>query len=176
MRTLRTERLTIRRFTLDDAAFIVRLLNDPDWLRFIGDKSVHSEDDARRYLTSGPLAMYERHGVGLCAVESNADGATIGMCGLIRRDGLDDVDLGYAFLPEARGQGFATEAASAVLDEGFNAHGIRRIVAITDPDNAASARVLESIGMRYERNVELPWTSDVLALWAIESGLIRAVT
>lgn len=167
MNPISTERLTIRPFTLDDAAFIVTLVNDPDWLRFIGDKAVHSEDDARRYLTAGPLAMYELHGFGLCAVERNIDGSTIGMCGLIRRDGLEDVDIGYALLPEARGQGFAREAAQAVLDHGLSTIGIRRIVAITDPDNASSSLVLERIGMRFERHLHLADNAKRVALYAI---------
>lgn len=163
-----TERLTIRPLTLEDAAFIVTLVNDPDWLRFIGDKAVHSEDDARRYLAAGPLAMYGLHGFGLCAVERNSDRSTIGMCGLIRRDGLQDVDIGYAFLPDARGQGFALEAAQAVLEHGLSTIGIGRIVAITDPDNAASTRVLERIGMRFERHMHLKDNAKRVALYAIE--------
>lgn len=144
------------------------LLNDPGWLRFIGDKSVHSEADARRYLENGPLAMYARDGFGLCAVERTSDGATIGMCGLIRRKGLDDVDIGYAFLPAARGSGFAVEAARAVLADGLDARGIRRVVAIMSRDNDASAKVLTAIGMRFEREVQMPEGGEPLALWAIE--------
>src|SRR6187402_1723669 len=138
MKPIVTERLTIRAFTLDDAAFIVTLVNDPDWLRFIGDKAVKTREDARRYLATGPLAMYERYGFGLCAIERNKNRATIGMCGLIRREGLEDVDIGYALVPEVRGQGFALEAARAVLEHGLTTLRIDRIVAITDPDNVAS--------------------------------------
>jgi RimJ/RimL family protein N-acetyltransferase len=162
-----TARLFIRPFTLDDAAFIVALLNDPDWLRFIGDRSVRSESDAKRYLENGPLAMYARHGVGLLAIDRLDDGATIGMCGLIRREGLDDVDLGFALLPEARGHGFAREAAEAVLVHGLRELRIPRIVAITMPANAASVRVLEAVGMRFERLVTLPADDEPLALYAI---------
>ena len=167
-RPITTSRLTIRPFTLDDAAFIVELVNDPDWLRFIGDKGVASEEDARRYLTNGPLAMYQRHGFGLCAVERTNDRSTIGMCGLVRRAGLDDVDIGYAFLPRGRGQGFALEAARAMLDHGLATIGLRRIVAITDPDNAASTRVLEAIGLRVERHLRLSEGAKQVALYAIE--------
>ncbi|MBC8118068.1 MAG: GNAT family N-acetyltransferase [Burkholderiaceae bacterium] len=168
MSPIATERLTIRRFTLDDAAFIVELLNDPDWLRFIGDKAVRTEADARRYLAAGPLAMYELHGFGLCAVERNDDRSPIGMCGLIRREGLDDIDIGYAFLPAARGQGFAQEAAQAVLEYGLNALGIARIVAITDPDNTASSRLLQRIDMRFERHIRIADGGTPVALYAIE--------
>ena len=163
-----TDRLTIRAFTLDDAAFIVALLNDSDWLRFIGDKAVKTEQDARRYLTTGPIAMYALHGLGLCAIERNKDRATIGMCGLIRREGLEDVDIGYALVPEARGQGFALEAAQAVLEHGLTTLRIDRIVAITDPDNVASTRVLEGIGMRFERHMQLGEGAKRVALYAVE--------
>lgn len=168
MSPIATERVTIRRFTLDDAAFIVELLNDPDWLRFIGDKAVRTEADAQRYLAAGPLAMYELHGFGLFAVERKDDPSLIGMCGLIRREGLDDIDIGYAFLPAARGQGFALEAAQAVLEYGLNALGIARIVAITDPDNTASSRLLQRIDLRFECHIRLADSGKPVALYAIE--------
>ena len=114
MLVLETERLVLRRFTLDDAEFIFRLVNDPSWLRFIGDKNVHNLDDARRYLREGPLDMYQRFGFGMFRVEERASGLPTGMCGLIKRDTLPDVDVGYAFLPEFRGKGYAFEAANAV--------------------------------------------------------------
>ena len=162
-----TERLTIRAFTLDDAAFIVTLVNDTDWLRFIGDKAVKTEEDARRYLTAGPMAMYALHGFGLCAIDRTKDRSTIGMCGLIRREGLEDVDIGYALVPAARGQGFAREAARSVLEYGLATLGIDRIVAITDPDNVASTRVLEAIGMRFERHIQLGEGAKRVALYAV---------
>jgi [ribosomal protein S5]-alanine N-acetyltransferase len=163
--TLLTPRLRIRPFTLDDADFIVELLNDPGWLRFIGDRQVRNEADARRYLLEGPIAMRARHGLSLCAVERRDAAVPIGMCGLIRRDGLDDVDLGYALLPVARGQGMAVEAAAAMLQHGLTDLGLPRIVAITDPANLASAAVLERIGMRFEREVVLPHRAEPLRLY-----------
>ena len=150
-----TARLAIRCFAPDDAPFIVELLNDPDWLRHIGDRGVRPLAAARRYLHDGPLAMQAQEGFALWAVQRRDDSRLLGMCGLLRRAGLDDVDVGYAFLPAARGQGYAREAAAAVLAHGFQALGLRRIVAITSPDNDASARVLEAIGMRYERRLRV---------------------
>jgi len=170
MHVLLTERLRIRPFDADDAAdadFIVALLNDPGWLRFIGDRKVRTPEDARRYLRDGPVAMLQRHGFGLGCVERRADGVAIGMCGLIRRDTLAEVDLGFAFLPAGRGQGYAREAAAAVLAQGLGPLGLARIVAITDRDNHASAHVLEAIGMRYERDVKLEADSALLRLFAI---------
>jgi RimJ/RimL family protein N-acetyltransferase len=167
MHVLETDRLILRRYTLDDAAFIVRLVNDPSWLRFIGDNNVHNLDDARRYLREGPLDMYERLGFGMYRVEERDSGTPAGMCGLIKRDSLPDVDVGYAFLPEFRGKGYAFEAASAVLDHGNRAFGLKRILAITSIDNAGSIRVLEKAGMKFERELELR-PGDPVKLFARE--------
>lgn len=169
MQTLLTERLAIRPFSEDDAAFIVELVNDPDWLRFIGDKQVRSLDGARHYLRNGPMAMVEKHGHGLACVERRSDGAAVGMCGLIRRDTLEDVDLGFAFLPVGRGQGYAREAAAAVLAFGFDTLRLPRIVAITDLDNQASARVLEALGLHFERLLEADGDKKALRLFALEA-------
>lgn len=169
-----TPRLILRRLTLDDVPFIRRLVNDPDWLRYIGDKNVHSDDDAVRYLETGPIDMYRRLGFGLWAVELKEGGAPIGMCGLIRRDTLEDVDLGFALLPAFRGRGYATEAATAALAYGRTAFGLRRIVAITTPDNDASARLLERLGFRFERVLESPDNPERLRLYASEVPGARA--
>jgi ribosomal-protein-alanine N-acetyltransferase len=155
MLVLETPRLVLRRLTLDDAQFIFRLVNDPSWLRFIGDKNVHNLDDARRYLREGPLDMYQRYGFGMYRVEERVGGQPAGMCGLIKRDQLPDVDVGYAFLPQFRGKGYAHEAADAVLVHGNRQFGLKRIVAITTPSNDASIRVLEKAGMKFERLLEL---------------------
>lgn len=161
-----TPRLVLRRFTEADGTFVLALLNDPDWLRFIGDNGVNSLDEARAYLRDGPLAMYERCGFGLLAADLHGVGTPVGMCGLIRREGVPDVDLGFAFLPAYRGQGFAREAASATLAHGHGSLGLKRIVAFTAPDNARSARLLAAIGMRLERTTTLPGSRDLLLLYA----------
>jgi len=163
-----TERLVLRRLTPADAPFIFRLVNDPDWLRYIGDKNVHSPDDAVRYLESGPLDMYRRLGFGLWAVELKESGLPIGMCGLLKRDTLDDVDVGFAFLPEHRGRGYAAEAAAAALEYGRSALGLKRIVAIVSPGNGASERLLARLGFRFERAFESPDNSERLNLYAAE--------
>lgn len=137
-KTLLTARLSLRPFTEDDADLIVVLLHDPDWLRYIGDKQVRTRADAQHYLRAGPIAMVARHGHGLDCVERRSDGQALGMCGLIRRDTLDDTDLGFAFLPDARGQDYAREAAAAALAFGSDRLALRRIVAISDPANAAA--------------------------------------
>jgi len=151
MRVLETSRLSLRRLTLDDAEFIFGLVNQPSWLRFIGDKNVRNLDDARNYLRTGPLDMYQRFGFGMFMVERKDDGVAIGTCGLLKRDILPEPDVGYAFLPEHWGQGYAFEAASAVLEYGHYAHELMRIVAIVNPGNERSIRVLERCGMKFER-------------------------
>lgn len=151
-----TERLILRRLEPGDAAFIVELLNDPDWLRYIGDKGVRTLDDARAYLENGPIAMYARHGFGLYCVELKSDSTPIGMCGLIKRDTLPDVDIGFAFLPQYRARGYAREAAQATLAHGRDAIGLKRVVAITSPDNDASGRLLQAIGLSFECLHQLP--------------------
>lgn len=159
-------RLVLRYLTADDAAFILRLVNDPDWLRYIGDKHVHSDADAVCYLETGPIDMYRRLGFGLWAVDLKEGGTPIGMCGLIKRDTLEDVDLGFALLPEFRGQGYAAEAAAAALDYGRSVLGLKRIVAIATPDNDPSARLLERLGFRFERAFDSPDNSERLHLYA----------
>lgn len=143
-----TQRLVLRQMTIGDAAFILELLNDPAWLRFIGDKGVHTIDDAQAYILDGPVAMYESLGFGLWLVELKTSRVPIGICGLIKRDSLEDVDIGYAFLPEHRAQGYALESSAACLHYGHSKLGLRRIVAITDPDNQRSVRLLEKLEMR----------------------------
>ena len=151
MRVLETNRLSLRRLTLDDAEFMFGLVNQPSWLRFIGDKNVRNIEDARNYLRTGPLDMYQRFGFGMFMVERKDDGAAVGTCGLLKRDILPEPDIGYAFLPEFWGQGYALEAARAVLDYGHYTHELTRVLAIVSPGNERSIRVLERCGMKFER-------------------------
>jgi RimJ/RimL family protein N-acetyltransferase len=163
---LETERLVLRQLTLEDAPFMLQLVNEPSWLRFIGDRGVRTLEDARRYLQEGPLASYARHGFGLYLTELKPSGAPAGICGLIKRDSLEDVDLGFAFLPRYWGRGYATEAAAAVVGLAFSALGLERLVAITTLDNASSIKLLEKLGMRREESVELPGEGAPLLLFA----------
>ena len=166
---LETSRLTLRRFTLDDAPFVHEMVNDPDWIRYIGDRGVHTLEDARVYIRDRTLAQYDRLGFGMYVVTLHGSDEALGTCGLIRRDGLDDVDLGFAFLARHRGRGYASEAAVAVLDQGVNGLGLKRIVAIVSPENHRSIRILERIGMRFERMIRLPEDSDEIPLYAYEA-------
>lgn len=151
MKILETDRLTLRRISVDDAEFILKLLNDPAFLRFIGDKQVRTLDDARNYVLSGPMASYERFGFGLFLVELKESSMPIGICGLLKRDTLEDVDIGFAFLPDFCGQGYGFESAGATMVYGRDVLGLKRIVAITSPDNEASIALLEKLGLKFER-------------------------
>lgn len=166
MKVMETERLNLRWIAVEDAAFILALLNDPAWLRFIGDRGVKSTDAARTYILSGPVAMYERLGFGLYLTERKSDGVPMGICGLIKRDGLDDIDIGFAFLPQFCAKGYAQEAAVAVIAYGKNTLGLKRIVAITKHDNASSIKLLEKIGLKFMRMVMLPGNVEEVMLYA----------
>src|SRR5262252_416554 len=160
-----TPRLLFRRLEEEDAPFILELLTDPDWLRYIGDKGVRDLADARRYIAEGPVAMYAKHGFGLFLVGRKPAGAPMGLCGLIRRDGLDDVDVGYAFLPRFRGCGYAAEAAAEMLRFARDRVGLARVVAITTPENERSIHVLEKLGFAYERRMRLTPESHEVRLF-----------
>jgi len=168
MFTLETERLTLRELTTDDAEFILRLLNEPSFLKFIGDKGVRNLEDARQYILNGPIASYLKHRFGLYLVLLKSNREPVGMCGLLKRETLPDVDIGFAFVPEAWHKGYAFESASAVFSYGKDVLKLPRIVAITNIDNEASGRLLEKLGLRYERIVDLNGNGDVTKLFVSE--------
>lgn len=147
---LQTPRLILRELALDDAAFMVRLMNDAAWLKYIGDRGVRTVDQAQENLRSGALDMYARRGHGLWRVELKASGVAIGICGLIKRETLADIDLGFAFLPEFRGGGFALEASEACMRHARDNLDVRRVVAIVSPENSRSIALLEKLGFRFE--------------------------
>ena len=167
MNITETKRLIICKLELTDASFIVELLNDPDWIRHIGDRGVRTVDDACNYLTNGPMKSYEANGFGLFLVKLKDEGTPVGMCGLIKRVGLEDIDIGYAFLPQARGKGYAYESAAAVLEFGKDVIGLKRIVAITTPDNKNSIHLLEKLGLKFEKMVKITEDADETTLFGI---------
>lgn len=150
-----TDRLVVRPFNLNDADFIVRLLNEESFIRCIGDKKVRSQEDAVNYLTQGPLASYEAYGFGLNMVQLKGTATPIGMCGILKRPELDWPDLGYAFLPEYCGIGYAYEAASAVLQAGMEQHGLTKVLAVTLPNNLSSNRLLTKLGFSLKGSIEI---------------------
>jgi RimJ/RimL family protein N-acetyltransferase len=163
---IKTARLRIRPFTLDDAPFILRLLNEPSFIENIADKGVRDLDGARSYLRDGPLASYERHGFGLWRVELAGDGTLIGMAGLLKRDFLVDIDVGYALLPEFCGAGYAFEATSAVLHHAGKQLGAKRVVAIVAGHNQPSLKLLKKLGFHSEGTVRMPGEDQDLQLLA----------
>lgn len=165
MKICETERLIIRQIQLDDAPFFLELLNEPSFLNNIGDKGVRNLDDARQYLINGPIASYEKFGFGLYLVELKESLTPIGMCGLLKREGLDDPDIGYALLPKYWSKGYAVEAAVAVMNYGRDVLKLKRIVAITKPDNQSSIRVLNKLGLKYEKMVKLPGIEEECSLF-----------
>jgi len=165
---LETDRLTLRRLSMDDAEFILALLTDPAFLRYIGDKGVRTIADARDYIETGPVASYDQFGFGLYLVVAKKGNTPIGMCGLLKRESLPDADIGFAFLPQHRSKGYALEAARAVLAYGRDKLGLERILAITDPENAGSIRILQQIGLRFERVVRLSDDAKELQLYTTD--------
>ena len=168
MTVLQTERLALRRLTADDAPFLLELLNDAAFLRFIGDRGVRTLDDARAYVERGPAASYAQHGFGLYRVARRDDDTPVGICGLLKRDALEHADLGYAFLPDHRSRGYALESAAAVIAHARRDLGLDRLLAITSPDNDASIRVLEKLGFRFERLTRLGEDAPEVRLVVLE--------
>ena len=168
MNVLETERLVLRRLTPDDAPFMLELVTDPSWIEFVGDRGLKTVEDARAYVVDKYIAGYEQHGFGLYLVALRETGEPLGICGLIKRDSLEDVDLGFAFLPRHVGRGYASEAAAASLEHGWRDLGLRRIVAITIPSNRRSIRVLERAGLKFEKTFRMEGDEEELALFALE--------
>ena len=163
---LETERLVLRRFTPDDAAYMLDQVNQPAFLRFIGDRGVRTLDDARVYLLDRPLASYRAYGFGMWAVERKNEPGVIGMCGLLKRAPDAEVEIGFSLLPPYQSQGYASEAARATLAYGRDVLGLRRITAVTDPDNTASIALLQKLGFRFERMLVDEDTGTAFRLFA----------
>ncbi|KRA18000.1 GCN5 family acetyltransferase [Lysobacter sp. Root983] len=166
---IETQRLTLDELAPPDADFIVELLNDPAFLANIGDRGVRDHADALRYIANGPAASYAKHGFGLWLVRDKASGERLGLSGLLQRDTLPDADIGYAFLPQYRGQGYAVEACTAVIAHAREPLRLPRVLAIVSPGNEASTRVLEKIGLRYQRRMRLSEDAEELLLYSTEA-------
>lgn len=164
---LETERLRLRKLTLDDADFILRLLNEPSFIQNIGDRGVRTMEDARTYILQGPVATYEKFGFGIWLVEMKDSSAPVGMCGLLKRDVLEDVDIGYAFLQEFWSRGYAIESASAVMSYAKEKLGLKRVVAVTNAENQSSIRLLGKIGFEYEKMVRLSEGAPEIKLFSV---------
>jgi RimJ/RimL family protein N-acetyltransferase len=169
MKILETDRLILRQLNVDDDEFIYELVNDPSFIRYIGDKGVRTRDDARNYILNGPVASYEKFGYGLFATELKDGNVPIGMCGILKRDTLPHADIGFAFLPRYWNKGYAFEAAAAVMKYAGEVLGMDQVLAITTPDNEASGRLLEKIGLRFERMIKLSEDAPAVKLFTSET-------
>ena len=166
MTPLTTERLTLRRLTLDDGKFILALLNEPSFIEMIGDRGVRTVEEAQGYIRKGALASYERFGFGMYLTALKADGTPIGICGLLKRDTLPDIDIGFAFRPAFWRQGYAYESCVAVIEQGRREFGVKRLVAITSQENIGSGKVLEKLGLRFEKTIRLTDDGEELRLFS----------
>ena len=163
---IETDRLVIRRFKFSDADFILGLMNSPGWLEYIGDRNVKTEEAAVAYLQNGPIKSYTENGYGLCMVMLREGAIPIGACGLLKRDYLEDADIGFAFLPEYLGQGYGYESAKAVLNHAAKELNISKVMAFTVPHNVASIKLLEKLGFRFEKIFTMPGEEEELLLYS----------
>jgi RimJ/RimL family protein N-acetyltransferase len=155
MYVFETDRLFISRLTIDDAPFILKLVNDPSWIRFIGDRHIKTIEAAEAYILNGPVKSYNTFGFGLYLVTLKNDGTPVGMCGLIKRDTLDAPDIGFAFMPGYTGKGLGYESAAVILDHARHVPGMNRILAITAPDNINSIKLLEKLGFTFKKMIRM---------------------
>ena len=162
MKIIETERLVLQEFSIDDAEFILTLLNTPGWLEYIGDKNVRSVEDAVEYLEQGPIKSYKENGFGLWLTLLKNNNIPIGMCGLIKRESLDDIDIGFALLPEYSRLGYGYEIASATLKYANQVLRIDKVVAITDSHNIPSIKLLNKLGLQFEKTLKLSENDTVL--------------
>ena len=168
IKILETDRLTLRHLTEEDAEFILTLLNEPDWIKYIGDRGIRTVEDAKKYIKEGPMTMYDEHGIGLYLIELKENAQPIGLCGLLHRDFLKDVDLGFALLSKYWGKGYAFEAAQGTLTYGAEMLGHSRIVGFTSLDNEKSSNLLQKLGMKDEGTIKYTSTSEDVRLFAID--------
>jgi ribosomal-protein-alanine N-acetyltransferase len=171
METIESERIFLRPLTLEDSEFILQLLNTDGFIKYIGDRNVRTIDQAKDYLLNGPLKSYETNGFGLSLAELKTDLTPVGMCGLLKRDYLDHPDVGFAFLPNYTGKGYAREIVKEIIRFGLNDLKMNKIFAIVLPENSSSIKLLEKVGFRYDKNVISPDTNEELSLYSIQAEI-----
>ncbi len=169
MTVIETERLVLRHMNAADSDFILELLNEPAFIRNIGDRGIRTAADAGLYIFNGPMASYEKFGFGLYLVELKESHEPVGICGLLRRDFLEDADIGFAFLQRFWLKGYAYESASGVMEYGRSKLGLKRIAAVTAPHNQGSMRVLEKIGFRFDKMVSVPGVEEARKLFTSDA-------
>ncbi len=163
---IETGRLRLRWLTLDDADLMLAVWNDPAFVRYVGDRGIRTLEEAREEMAENALSLYENHGFGPYRMALKDSDTPVGICGLFRRDGLEDPDIGYSVLPAFCGKGYAFEAASAVIDYASNELGLRRLVAIIAPDNEPSLGLIRKLGLRFERMHRMEDDEEEVCLYA----------
>ena len=162
---LKTERLILSEFTKIDAPFFYELANDPDFIKYIGDRNVNSISDAEKYIADNIIPSYTLHGFGFYIVRLKENGASIGMCGLIKRDWMDYVEIGFAFLTEYRGKGYAIESSIVTKKYAKENIGISTLSAITDVNNEKSGNLLNRLGLEFSRLINYPGVNKKCRLY-----------
>ena len=162
---LETQRLNLRELNTNDSPFIYELVNSPGWLQFIGNRNINNDDDAKKYILNGPIKSYESNGYGLWMVSSKTDNSPIGLCGILKRDALDAPDIGFAFLTNYMGKGYAKEIASAVLEYSKHKLKLKTILGITNLNNVKSIKLLEKIGLKFVENID--FNGELLKLYKV---------
>ena len=164
---IETKRLRIRKLTLNDASFFYELVNDPDWIRFIGDRNVQTLQDAEDYLTNRIFKAYKDWGFGFYAVVNKKSDDLVGISGFVKRDELEHVDVGFAFLPKGRGQGFAYESTQALMNYGQETLNFTTVLAIANNDNERSHSLLKKLGFQFDKHIKLYEEEQEISLFNI---------
>jgi [ribosomal protein S5]-alanine N-acetyltransferase len=168
VKILETERMWLRHLCADDAGFLVELLNEAGFRQNVGDRGVRNTVDACRYILTGPVASYQQFGFGMYLVELKETGAPLGICGLLKRDSTEEIEIGFAYLERFWGKGYAYEAAAALMDYARRSLRLKRIAATTVPGNRGSIRILEKLGLRFERMIRMEGQEQEISLYALE--------
>lgn len=166
MNILETERLALREIEEKDAPFILELLNTPSWIKFIGDRNLKTEEDAKNYIATRLAPAYKTVGFGFYLTELKTDNISIGICGLVKRDFLEHVDIGFAFLPQYEGKGYGHESASAIMTHAQATLGLKTIAGITNSNNQRSIALLEKLGLRFQKMILLPEETEEIMLFS----------
>ena len=169
MKILETERTILREIVEADVKFILDLLNQPSFIKYIGDRNVRTIDEAKEFIENRYRQSYREHGFGLYAVELKENQTPIGICGFVKRVGLPDADIGFALLPQFERKGYAFESAAAVMRYGRDVLGLKRVLAITTQNNESSGRLLEKIGFKFEGLIKLPHDDEDLKIFSSEA-------
>ena len=165
---LETDRLVLTRLTLEDAPLMLSVWNDPAFIRYVGDRGIRTLAEARSALRDGALKLYADYGYGPYRMCRKTDGDSVGICGLFRRDGLEDTDIGFSTLPHYCGQGFGYEAACAVIEHARVDARLSRLTALVSPENAASVRLIEKLGLIFEKMIRMPGEDSDVCLYAMQ--------